>query len=50
MKPGTTNVDTVVTRRQALITLSQGLSQALLIDIIYFLVAGVATQTKDQRI
>jgi len=34
MKPGTTNADTVVTRRQALITLFQGLSRVLLIDII----------------
>jgi hypothetical protein len=50
MKPGTTSADTVATRRQALITLSQGLSLAPLIDTIYFLVAGVATQIKDQKI
>jgi len=34
MKPGITNADTVVTRRQVLITLFQGLSRVLLIDII----------------
>jgi hypothetical protein len=33
-EPGITNADIVVTRRQALITSCQGLSRALLIDII----------------
>lgn len=50
MKPGITNVDIAVTRRQVLITLYQGLSLVLLTAITYFLVAGDATQIKDQRI
>jgi len=49
IKPGTTSVDTVVTALLALITSYLASSLALLIDTTYFLVAGVATPTKDQR-
>jgi hypothetical protein len=50
IKPGTTSVDTVVTALLALTILFLALNPVLLIDITYFLAAGVATLTKDQKI
>jgi hypothetical protein len=49
IKPGTTSVDTVVTALLALTISCLALSLVLLIDITYFLAAGVATLTKDRR-